>query len=1126
MGSFSPTNYNYGEDFYKDAFEISEIGTQEVYTLLENQNSMMNQILYRYNPGSEDYEENTFLDMFIFQAGAKNNKPVYSLEDLEDVIKLSIRAMTPDKDKKKDNDNNAYLDKNSEMKFVMLEEAYRRGDLDQIDSLSKADNPTQVYHKYFIVERNRNIVNRMDSLMQVHSMFTGIGAAHLPGDEGAIELLREKGYTVEAVSPKSTGKSHKMRKKFSKMYKAVPFSPTTLADNFVTVSVPGELCEMPTISRGRMEYFCPEPINGGYFSVIRLFTYAPLYNRQPEFYKATFDSLLYIATPGELLAKEEIEVNGHMGYQILTQTSKNSLVNYRVFFTPTEVIIFKGSGNGKYIEKAEPQTFFNKIQLAENSSEWHDVSPLYGGASWKMKGLVTGQDLIEDLDDSEADPLYHSYDSETGDYFMVMRYTFNDLDYIEEDSFDLAYLGSTFAEERGFKVDESKEFELDGKLIIEQSMSPENKNSQLVSNLKCRIIAKAGLYYMMVAAANETNTQTFFNSFKFTDFKIDKERFDTYTDSAFSYTVTTISPEEEVDYLAYAFSIYKDSYEEEEDNSFMSDSKNTSHFLPETNEGIYVGYTKFHDYDEAISEEDFWDYQIEQYDGDNYFIVSRKEKGEKNGDQTLSFLFTDTNSTRGILTKFHLHGGVLYSLQALIDTIDGPSEYVSTFFDTFEPMDTLIGRDVFEDKAQLFYDHAMGTDSLNRVNAIKSINNIDFEEEDIDKVIEVYKNYEFDKETETEDREDLIMRLGGLEDPKAYTFLEETFQENSFDSDLQFICLKSFSYTESEEAYDAIKKLLINNTPVTDQKRKLNFFNNLYDSLELAEDYFPELLDVGVSYPEYKPWLIELLAWGYVDSIYTTKNFTAKADIIKKEAMIELKREIADQEKNEESGKKKNSYYGQYSLNGSYHTILIDYYILMQGLKKAGVKGTDQFFEGIKKVNNSKFKVECEIINHRLGLDVDKEVIAEVAGDLDYRVWTYNRLDKKEMLDFYPDSISQQDIAMGILYINDYDEEEDSLEFLEKQYINNGVDTGYVYFFKRKREDEQYWTIDYVGIQPVDEGKFSTVDQSSKKGLAFKNEDEIQETIDKTMDIFLYEHRLRVVISTGYEWDFSSLFGY
>ena len=563
---------------------------------------------------------------------------------------------------------------------------------------------------------------------------------------------------------------------------------------------------------------------------------------------------------------------------------------------------------------------------------------------------------------------------------------------------------------------------------------------------------------------------------------------------------------------------------DEEDKTYMSDTRKSTESLARTGESVYIEYIKFHDYDRAESEDDFWDYRTGRLDDDeNYFIVSRKEHQElENGDKTYTFLLTDTGSTRGIMTKFYLRQGVLYTLQSLIDTIDGPSEYVGTFFNTFKPLDTLIGRPILEDKAALFFKNANGEDSLQRVNAIKSIQQIDFEAKDVPNIISTYENFQYSKDGETDERKDLIMALGNIKSDTAYQFLYKTFEENSFDSDIQFIVLKSFSYTESQEAYDAIKKLLLENTPVTDDKHKLSFFDNLYDSLELSKNYFPELLDLATSYPEYKPYLTEMLAWGYANDIYTPANFKSKAEMLKRNAMIELKKVVADQEKDEKAS---NENYHYRSLYETYHTALLDYYAIMCGLKAAGVPKTESFFEGLERINDKRFFVECQVINHKLKLAVDTARINQAMADYTHSVWTYNRLKENEMLN-YVQNFSQEKMAKGLLYYTDYDKEKDSVLFIEKRLIDNGVDKGYVYFFRRKQEDDLNWMVDYVGLQPYDEKKVESDDQMSKTGLAYRNEIEMHKTIDKTLDIFEYANRKRVVVTTGYDWDWGSMFGY
>lgn len=1104
MGAFSGGNYSY-DGFYEKAFDIDEPKNDVTYELMENKNGLMNQILYRFNPGNEDYQENTFLDMFIFQAGAKNNKPIYSLETLEEVIDLSILAMTPDKDKEEDNSRNNYLESDGERKYVLLEEAYRRGDLNQIDSLSKANNPTSVYHDYFIVERNRNMVRRIDSIVSKNSLFIGIGAAHLPGEGGAIELLRELGYNVRAVNPKSSGKSHKMRKKLEGLYRPIDFQPHVTEDKFIKVSVPGTLYQMPTSSRGKMEYLCPEPINGGYFSIVRMSTYGGIFGKNPDYYKATFDSLIYIATPGELIKKEDIMVNGHQGYRILTQTSKNAYVNYNVFFTPTEIIVFKGFGIGEYILKSDPKRFFSEIQLGKNSSEWNDVVPIYGGAKWKMKGMVSGQDMIEGLENTEVEPTYQSFDSENEDYYLVMRYTYNDLDFIEEDSFDLAYLGESFGKKMGYELTSTTFHPESGYSYVLQDLKADEDHQFQTQNLKLKLVTQGGYYYLMTTTAKDANASTFFDSFEFDSFVITDE-FEEFIDTNLYYTVETIVEKELPSMPGRGYG-YGQNNDDDEDRSYLSSTGSKYHTLAKTGEGIYVGYVKFHDYYGADSISGFWENRTESLTKEHGLRVSRRVEKEIDGDLTLSYMLTDTGSAKGIMTHFRLHNGVQYLIQSLVDTVTGPSPYVQRFFDTFQPKDTLIGRDLFEDKAELFFTHINGEDSLNRVNAIKSINTVDFEEKDVPGVAATYYNYEYEEDTEQEYREDLILSLANIEVEPAYQFLYYVYDSNNFNSDLQFVALRCFSYTETEEAYAAIKKLLLSNPPFSEKESKLKFFDYLYDSLELATDYYPEMYEMA-KYADYHPHVMELLADGYLQEIYTFDNFKSEKSVILRNAKIELKRTVTNQ-----NASNTNSYgygYGRINQYDTYHTLFLDYYTLMCGFQVNGDKDADAFFEDIYRIDDEKFKVEAEIIHAKLGMDVDTSQINEVSRDEKYRAWVFNRLEDEELLEYLDPAITQQDIAFALLYNNGYDEEEDTVAFVKTVTIDNGKEQGTIYFFKRKEENKKNWMIDYVGLMPSDETDFSSYKHQTKKGLSFKTEDQMDETIEHTIEIFELKHRKRV----------------
>jgi uncharacterized protein YbaP (TraB family) len=89
--------------------------------------------------------------------------------------------------------------------FERLTEAYLRRDLAAIVRMGEenpmSSDPTlqQKLTRRLLEERNRRMVERMEPQLQQGKVFIGVGALHLPGEQGLIALLRQRGYTVQAV---------------------------------------------------------------------------------------------------------------------------------------------------------------------------------------------------------------------------------------------------------------------------------------------------------------------------------------------------------------------------------------------------------------------------------------------------------------------------------------------------------------------------------------------------------------------------------------------------------------------------------------------------------------------------------------------------------------------------------------------------------------------------------------------------------------------------------------------------------------------------------------------------------------------------------------------------------------
>jgi uncharacterized protein YbaP (TraB family) len=58
---------------------------------------------------------------------------------------------------------------------------------------------TDEFQKRLVVQRNYLMVERMQSYLRQGKTFVAVGALHLPGEKGLLNLLEQRGYTVSMV---------------------------------------------------------------------------------------------------------------------------------------------------------------------------------------------------------------------------------------------------------------------------------------------------------------------------------------------------------------------------------------------------------------------------------------------------------------------------------------------------------------------------------------------------------------------------------------------------------------------------------------------------------------------------------------------------------------------------------------------------------------------------------------------------------------------------------------------------------------------------------------------------------------------------------------------------------------
>lgn len=200
MELMSPADSTLDKLLSPEDFRVVE---ETVNKCLESTGASMDQMLM-FKPGlismlamdmehsaslDSDLEEELF-DIEILKRAAAAGHHTEGFETLAEHLDWMLKAPLKDQatwlvSKCKNYDNQEGLD-----------EAYINQDATvQFESRT----PDEGYREFFVYRRNRNWAEKLDQMMPEQSCLVCVGAAHLSGEKGLIQLLRDRGYTVEPM---------------------------------------------------------------------------------------------------------------------------------------------------------------------------------------------------------------------------------------------------------------------------------------------------------------------------------------------------------------------------------------------------------------------------------------------------------------------------------------------------------------------------------------------------------------------------------------------------------------------------------------------------------------------------------------------------------------------------------------------------------------------------------------------------------------------------------------------------------------------------------------------------------------------------------------------------------------
>jgi len=1091
--------YSSYRGFYQKAFELTIPKNKELKDAISNDHYLSNWMLYRENKSKLDFQEETFLDLFIYQTGKKSGRNVYSLEDFQQSTHFSKMGNLPDPDKKEPAPWFTKLKEDKEMTTnELIKEAYRNKDVMLLDSIHSQIN-SENFMTYMLEIRNNIMTSRIDSfiLKENTSLFIGIGAAHLAGKNGVIQKLQNKGYTVEPMSTTITDDTKKRKEALDKKKVELNYENTFNSELF-SLKVPGKMYETPTGVTNQRQFFSPELTNGSFFTVKQISTYSYLSKVKQSNFLEKLDSVLFESIPGDIESKKIITKEGFKGLDILNKTASGNYQRYQFILTPLNLFIFKMGGKDE-VAKNMSDGYFNSIQLKPMSNEWINYTSIKNDIQVKLPNYFSskGNTHITSLYDQLE---VEAYDKATKDYYFVKRSSLFDYTFIEEDNYELSRLANQFCE--NLDID-SVNVEL-----LENTTYPTALASTLTPDkkyLKLKIVIKGPFYYLLARVSDTDNSNNqFFDSFNIGDFKY-QFKFENKADSTLFFTTKSnyLAPTIYNDLYVKTNKVRKENLDKVKEDKSFKDFDFDRTYYSENFEEINVMFYKFHDFEEYDNIDSLWAVEERLVKKRNKLITHHKKAYKQNGLQILEADFTDTNSCRMIKTKFVLKHGVVYRLMTTTDTLSKPSQFISNFYDNFKPMDTTIGVSIFDDKSKKFLNDIYSDDSLTKEFAFQSINNyIKFDEDDVDDLVKVITTYNF-PEKHINVKTQLIVDLGKLEDKRILPFLVDLYPKVEDTAMYQIAILKALANQKNKKSYKSFTKLLDYDIPLSSDNWGINYiFYPFYDSVEISKEIYPDVLDYTFV-KAYKEPVYNLLASMVRGDKIKGKNYKKRYKQILREAKIELKSQIAYEQS--QKGKEPSKYsYSSYKNKGNfllvnYTTLLIPFY------NKPAVK---DYFVKLKRVEDYKVRTDIAIRLIDKNIEVPNKILEDLGADLINRNYLYKRLSLIKRLDLFPTQYNTQKFMVeSLLYDRKFNPKKDSMQFIVKHKVKVQGKEGYVYFYKSKSFKDDDWSLDYVGLQPLDENEVNIDDFIKEKGIEIEKHKTIDEVIkDELESIQLIGH--------------------
>ena len=283
-----------------------------------------------------------FIDAALEEYCHNSNKKFFALEDVKDQLNLGAKLNFT----KRVFINDAFNDFSNQK----LIELYLKGDITAIERFIRANLASD--KKQFtalITDRNNKMVHRLDSLLRKKdSFFCAIGAGHLAGVDGVINLLRTRGYRLRPILW-SRSENITLAKKTINSFRSYTYKDLASGLNANFHGKP----------------FSEKNSDGSLSLIYREYGQGNSYiiDIVPNDSTLSFEQVatIYIASPPGINFNKKILDDGTLLFEGLSDTYPEGLNWVRIIFSEKHFAVLKTYGGNKFMHSDRPKKFFDNV---------------------------------------------------------------------------------------------------------------------------------------------------------------------------------------------------------------------------------------------------------------------------------------------------------------------------------------------------------------------------------------------------------------------------------------------------------------------------------------------------------------------------------------------------------------------------------------------------------------------------------------------------------------------------------------------------------------------------------------------------------------------------------------------